>query len=150
MTKYTLIGCAEGVNGLTEGNTAITTISSASGSFSPLSVNFIVTSTDKISEDCIVSIGTNDPDYNNIVNKIALTDKPTVNPNMVLDAGSRIVLKVIDAGTAQSLTFNTCLYGCAEDEDLILKDDADPAHYWRVSVDSLGILTTTDLGTTPP
>jgi hypothetical protein len=33
---------------------------------------------------------------------------------------------------------------------LILKDNASPAHYWRVTVSSLGILTTTDIGTTPP
>lgn len=33
---------------------------------------------------------------------------------------------------------------------LVLKDTASPAHYWRISVSTLGVLTTTDLGTTKP
>lgn len=33
---------------------------------------------------------------------------------------------------------------------IILKDTASPAHYWRVQVNTLGVLTTTDLGTTAP
>jgi len=33
---------------------------------------------------------------------------------------------------------------------LVLKDTQNPAHYWRVRVSSLGVLTTTDLGTTRP
>ena len=33
---------------------------------------------------------------------------------------------------------------------LILKDDASPAHYWRVTVNSSGVLQTTDLGTSKP
>lgn len=33
---------------------------------------------------------------------------------------------------------------------LVLKDTASPAHYWRVSVSILGVLTTTDLGTVRP
>lgn len=33
---------------------------------------------------------------------------------------------------------------------LVLKDNAGTPHYWRVSVSTLGVLTTTDLGTTKP
>jgi hypothetical protein len=33
---------------------------------------------------------------------------------------------------------------------LILKDDASPPHYWRVTVNSSGVLQTTDLGTSKP
>jgi hypothetical protein len=33
---------------------------------------------------------------------------------------------------------------------LVLKDNAGTPHYWRVTVDSAGVITTTDLGTTKP
>ena len=33
---------------------------------------------------------------------------------------------------------------------VVLKDAQSPAHYWRIMVTTLGVLTTTDLGTTPP
>lgn len=33
---------------------------------------------------------------------------------------------------------------------LVLKDTQSPAHYWRVGVTILGLLVTTDLGTTKP
>ena len=33
---------------------------------------------------------------------------------------------------------------------LVLKDTAGTPHYWRVTISTLGILTTTDLGTTKP
>ena len=33
---------------------------------------------------------------------------------------------------------------------LVLKDTAGTPHYWRVSISTLGVLTTTDLGTTKP
>lgn len=33
---------------------------------------------------------------------------------------------------------------------LVLKDDASPAHYWRVTINSSGVLQQTDLGTTKP
>lgn len=33
---------------------------------------------------------------------------------------------------------------------LVIKDDAVPPHYWALTTDSAGILTTTDLGTSPP
>ena len=33
---------------------------------------------------------------------------------------------------------------------LVLKDDADPAHYWRVTINSSGVLQQADLGTSRP
>ena len=33
---------------------------------------------------------------------------------------------------------------------LVLKDAAGTPHYWRVTISTLGVLTTTDLGTSPP
>ena len=33
---------------------------------------------------------------------------------------------------------------------LVLKDTAGTPHYWRVTISTLGVLTTTDLGTTKP
>jgi len=38
----------------------------------------------------------------------------------------------------------------ANTNGIILKDDAGTAHYWRVTISSLGVLTTTDVGTTEP
>jgi len=35
-------------------------------------------------------------------------------------------------------------------EGLYLKDTQAPPHYWRVNVNNLGVLVTTDTGTTPP
>jgi hypothetical protein len=33
---------------------------------------------------------------------------------------------------------------------LVLKDTQSPAHYWRVTINNLGVLVTTDLGTGKP
>ena len=38
----------------------------------------------------------------------------------------------------------------AATKGLVLKDTAGSPHYWRLSVSTLGVLTTTDLGTTAP
>lgn len=58
-----------------------------------------------------------------------------------LNANSRTTAGVI---TTDDLIVNLSTKG------LILKDSAGTPHFWRISVSTLGVLTTTDLGTSPP
>lgn len=38
----------------------------------------------------------------------------------------------------------------SSEKGLVLKDDASPPHYWRVTINASGVLQTADLGTTKP
>lgn len=58
-----------------------------------------------------------------------------------LDANSRITKGAI---TTDDLIVNLATKG------LVLKDTQGTPHYWRLTVTTLGVLTTTDLGTTAP
>lgn len=69
------------------------------------------------------------------------TNKDAVSGYAGLNSVSRIT-KGVDS--TDDLIIDTDLKG------LVLKDNAGTPHYWRVTISSAGVLTTTDLGTTKP
>lgn len=73
--------------------------------------------------------------------KEATSNKNAVSGYAGLNAASRTT-KGVD--TTDDLIVDTDLKG------VVLKDNAGTPHYWRISVSSTGVLSTTDLGTTKP
>ncbi len=71
----------------------------------------------------------------------AIANKNAVSGYAGLNASSRTT-KGVD--TTDDLIVDTATKG------LVLKDTQATPHYWRVTVSTLGVLTTTDLGTTKP
>lgn len=76
-------------------------------------------------------------------------EAPTFPPGM--DAGLRYELGRWMRSAAQEINRDTddIVIDLAT-KGLVLKDTQSPAHYWRVTVTTLGALTTTDLGTGKP
>jgi len=73
--------------------------------------------------------------------KESTSNKNAISGYAGLNATSRIT-KGVD--TTDDLIVDTDLKG------IVLKDNAGTPHYWRISVSSTGVLSTTDLGTTKP
>jgi hypothetical protein len=71
----------------------------------------------------------------------ASAEKNAVNGYAGLNASSRIT-KGVD--TTDDVIIDLATKG------LVLKDTQGTPHYWRVTISTLGVLTTTDLGTTKP
>lgn len=71
----------------------------------------------------------------------AVATEDAANGYAGLNAASRITKGAI---TTDDLIVNDSTKG------LVLKDAAGTPHFWRVGVDTLGALTTADLGTSPP
>jgi hypothetical protein len=61
--------------------------------------------------------------------------------------GSSDCLTIKTSGVA---SFSNDIVALDSAKGLVLKDTAGTPHYWRVTVDSAGVLSTTDLGTSPP
>lgn len=56
-------------------------------------------------------------------------------------------------GALGSLTYSellTAIAAAPSTGKLYLKDTATPAHYWKLTVSTLGVISTTDVGTTAP
>lgn len=77
---------------------------------------------------------------------------------LVLQARNGTNIIVMNCGQGTEITRctvngfkNTGDFQCNDSaKGLVLKDTQGTPHYWRVSVSTLGVLTTADLGTTPP
>ena len=110
MLNYTNYYVLDGIDGLTEGNKLLTT-TEASGNFYPLQVYIIPTSNEMIEIDCIVSIGTNDGDYNNIVYDAALTDGHAVCLGVEIPPITDIYVRVSKVGKSREITFKVILIG---------------------------------------
>ena len=67
---------------------------------------------------------------------------------MLDDADAATVRSTIGAGTSTFSGAYTDLTG--KPTKVYIKDTAAPAHYWELKVSVLGVLTTTDAGTTEP
>jgi len=76
-----------------------------------------------------------------IATRQATSEKDAASGYAGLSSASRITKGAI---TTDDLIVNEAAKG------LVLKDAAAPAHYWRVTITTLGVLSTADLGTSPP
>jgi hypothetical protein len=74
-------------------------------------------------------------------NAQVVSEKNAANGYAGLDASSRTT-KGVD--TTDDVVIDLATKG------LVLKDTQGTPHYWRVTISTLGVLTTTDLGTTKP
>ena len=89
----------------------------------------------------------------------AITGKPTTLAGYGITDGQSNTQKNIAGGYAGLNSVSRTTKGVDTTDDivvdtsakgLVLKDTQATPHYWRISISALGILTTTDLGTTKP
>lgn len=90
-----------------------------------------------------------------ITEKMRLSDSGklgigTINPLALLSVGSSSQMQVDSAGNISTTGKIYITSDLVNSKGIVIKDDAVNANYWRLSIDSLGIPTTTNLGHVAP
>lgn len=93
-----------------------------------------------IAPKAFVDLGTIEPDSNG---KVSAESKVKPSHEYL-----RFFEDVVRSFTSRILTTDLVIDDASL--GLVMKDTQDPAHYWRLTVNTSGVLVTTDLGTTRP